>query len=272
MDNPILKGENMSKICPLYSGSTGNSTYIGTKECDILIDVGASCKGISEALKRVDSDINKIKYIAVTHSHSDHIKGLKAVLKRTGAVLIGTEKTLAEIRLRGYITEKNECINIDNGPFETDDIKISAFNTSHDAEGCCGYKIFLPDGKIFTICTDTGIITDEIRDTLTGSDLVLIESNHDIEMLKKGPYPPFLKVRIMSDIGHISNSVCACEIARLYKSGTKRFILGHLSLNNNTPILAKSTSESVLMDLGAKNGKDYLLTVAKPQDNGVIVI
>lgn len=272
MDNPILKGENMSKICPLYSGSTGNSTYIGTKECDILIDVGASCKGISEALKRVDSDINKIKYIAVTHSHSDHIKGLKAVLKRTGAILIGTEKTLAEIRSRGYITEKNECINIDNGPFETDDIKISAFNTSHDAEGSCGYKIFLPDGKIFTICTDTGIITDEIRDTLTGSDLVLIESNHDIEMLKKGPYPPFLKVRIMSDIGHISNSVCACEIARLYKSGTKRFILGHLSLNNNTPILAKSTSESVLMDLGAKNGKDYLLTVAKPQDNGVIII
>ncbi len=262
----------MSKICPLYSGSTGNCTYIGTQNCDILIDTGASCKGISEALCKVDSDIKNIKYIAVTHSHDDHIKGLKAVLKKTGATLIATQKTIDIINEKGYITDNNECIAIDNGDFTVDDIKICAFKTSHDSEGSCGYKVILPDGKSFSLCTDTGIITDEIREALNGSDLVLIESNHDAEMLKKGPYPPFLKVRIMSDTGHISNSVCAVEVARLYKLGTKRFILGHLSLNNNTPLLAQSTSESVLMDLGAKNGKDYLLTVAKPQNNGVVIL
>ena len=96
----------MSKICPLYSGSTGNCTYIGTENCDILIDTGASCKGISEALCRVDSDIKNIKYVAVTHSHDDHIKGLKTVLKKTGATLIATQKTIDIIREKGYITEE----------------------------------------------------------------------------------------------------------------------------------------------------------------------
>ncbi len=262
----------MSRICPIFSGSTGNSTYIGTKDGGILIDVGASAKGIKSALENVGSDFDDIKVIAVTHSHDDHIKGLKAVLNKTKASVFTHQDTAEVLIHKGLIPESTKLIIADTEDYIFGDTSIKSFPTSHDAQGSCGFNVLLPDGKKFSLCTDTGIITEEIAEALIGSDAVLMESNHDIEMLKNGPYPPFLKVRIMSDTGHISNSVCANEVLKLFKNGTTRFILGHLSMNNNTPLLAQSTSESVLIDIGAKNSKDYILTVAKPQGNGVMVI
>lgn len=262
----------MSRICPLFSGSTGNSTYIGTKDGGILIDVGASVKGIKSALNNVGSDFDDIKVIAVTHSHDDHIKGLKAVLNKTEASVFTHKSTAEALINKGLIDKDTKIILADEEEYILGDTCIKPFSTSHDSQGSCGFNVLLPDGKKFSLCTDTGIITEEISDAILGSDAVLIESNHDIEMLKRGPYPPFLKVRIMSDKGHISNAVCAGEVLKLFKSGTTRFILGHLSMNNNTPLLAQSTSESVLIDIGAKNNKDYILTVAKPQNNGVTVI
>jgi len=262
----------MSKICPLFSGSTGNSTYIGTKDAGLLIDVGASAKVIGLALERVGVSFENINAIAVTHCHDDHIKGLKTVLKKTGATLIATKETAECLAAKDIILPDTEVIILNDNSAAIKDLEIKSFATSHDSIGACGYSIMLPDGKKFSLCTDTGVITDDIRDNIIGSDVVLIESNHDIEMLKNGPYPPLLKVRILSDKGHISNSVCADEVKRLFKNGTTRFILGHLSLNNNTEFLAQNSSEAVLMDLGAVNGKDYILKVAKPKENGVTVI
>ena len=262
----------MSKICPLFSGSTGNSTYIGTKDSGLLIDAGASAKGIASALERAGASMEDINAVAVTHCHSDHIKGLKAVLKKTGAALYATPETLEFLVKENYVPAETQVIAMDGKEICVRDIKIGSFSTSHDSVGSCGYCVTLPDGKRFSLCTDTGVITDGIHSAILGSDAVLIESNHDVEMLKKGPYPPFLKVRIMSDMGHISNSVCSTEVLALFKNGTSRFILGHLSLNNNTPLLAQSASEAVLMDVGAKNGTDYILKVAKPDGNGVTVI
>ena len=114
----------------------------------------------------------------------------------------------------------------------------------------------------------------EVYDNLTieKSDLLLFESNHDIEMLKKGPYPPHLKVRILSDKGHISNNACSAELGSLLQKGTTRFILGHLSQHNNIPMLAKKTAEAALIDIGAENEKDYKLSVAAPFGNGVSII
>ncbi len=261
----------MARICPLFSGSTGNSTYIGTEKSGILIDAGASCKGIKECLLKAGADFGDINAVAVTHCHEDHIKGLKTVLKQTGAVLLATETTLEALAFKGLIPQgvKTEIID---GSIAVGDMEISSFPTSHDVAGSCGYSIGFESGKRFSLCTDTGIITPEIASAIKGSDAVLIESNHDIEMLKNGPYPPLLKVRIMSEKGHISNAACASQVGELFKTGTTRFVLGHLSLNNNTKDLALSTSEAVLMDLGAQNGKDYILTVASPKGNGVTVI
>lgn len=262
----------MSIICPLFSGSTGNSTYIATEKSRILIDAGVSAKSIIEQLSLRGADVSSINAIAITHEHSDHIKGLKPLLKKSGAMLIASEKTLEKLAQLDIIPANCKTVVLDKGCFEIGDIAISRFATSHDCEGSSGYTLSLPKDKKFSLCTDLGIITDEVSRELKDSDLVLLESNHDVEMLKKGPYPPYLKVRIMGDKGHISNNVCASELKKLLKCGTEQFILGHLSQNNNTPILARATAEASLMDLGAENNKDYILKVASPVGNGVSVL
>lgn len=268
----IFKESNMSKICPLFSGSTGNSTYIGTENGGILIDAGGSFKSISAALERAGSSASDVKALVITHQHDDHIKGIRPFLNKTKADVIASSKTLEALIAYDKIPAGIKTIAIDDSPLEVSGIAINRFATSHDCEGSSGYSFILPDGKKFSLCTDLGFVSEEIRNELNGSFAVLLESNHDIEMLKKGPYPPTLKVRILSDKGHISNSACSAELAELLKSGTTRFILGHLSQTNNTPLLAKSSAEASLMDLGAVNGKDYILTVASPYENGVTVI
>ena len=262
----------MSKICPLFSGSSGNSTYIGTKNGGILIDAGASMKRISDALISAGGDIAEIKAIAVTHEHSDHIMGLKTLLNKTGAKLITSEDTAETLANMDNFPPNSEVVLLYDNTADICVIGVSRFATSHDCKGPSGYVLNLPDGKKVSVCTDLGVVTDSVRTAISGSDLVLLESNHDIEMLKRGPYPPYLKVRILSENGHISNNVCAGELPFLLKNGTTRFILGHLSRQNNTPMLAKSCAEAGLMDCLAQNGKDYILTVARPDRNGVTVI
>lgn len=261
----------MAVICPLFSGSTGNSTYLAYENTGILVDAGMSCRGIANALQGLGGELEKIKAVVVTHEHTDHTKGLKTVLKKSGAMLIASTETLETLANSDIIPPSTKVIDLEQNGFYVDGVKVLRFNTSHDCKGSSGYSFFMPDGKKASVCTDLGIVTDEVRAAITGSDVVLLESNHDIEMLKRGPYPPQTKLRIMSDVGHISNISCAAEIKRLFENGTERFILGHLSLNNNTPLLALSASESALMDIGAQNGKDYLLKVAKPKENGVTV-
>ena len=262
----------MSKICPLYSSSSGNSTYIGTKNGGILIDAGASFKGIKDKLLALDTSPNEILAVAITHEHTDHINGLKTFLKNSNAALLTSNDTLHALTQKECIPPKTKIIPIDNKPIDICGIEINRFMTSHDCVGSSGYTLMLPDSKKIAICTDLGIMTDTVRQAISGSDLVLLESNHDIEMLKKGPYPPHLKVRILSDKGHLSNNICATELKTLLQNGTKRFILGHLSQHNNTPLLAKSCATAALMDLGAKIDKDYLLYVATPNNNGVSII
>lgn len=262
----------MSKICPLFSGSTGNSTYISYEDKGILIDVGMSCKSVLEALENAGGSIEEIRAIAITHEHTDHIKGLKALLKKSNASLLASEQTLETLMKMDIVPPKTQTIALDENGYCTNGILINRFATSHDCEGSSGYNVILPDGKKISVCTDLGVVTDEVRTAISSSDVLLLESNHDIEMLKKGPYPPQTKLRILSDKGHISNMACAAELKALLKGGTERFILGHLSLNNNTPLLALSSAEASLMDIGAQNGKDYLLKVAGPKNNGVTVI
>ena len=262
----------MSRICPLYSGSTGNSTYIATENCGILVDAGASFKGLCNALERAGGCYDEIKAVLVTHEHTDHIKGLKTFLRKTNASLVASKGTLSALLKSEIIPTNTNVIEIGDKPIDCFGVLVNRFSTSHDCEGSSGYSFILPDTKKISVCTDLGVVTDEVRDAIYKSDVLLFESNHDIEMLKRGPYPPMLKVRIMSDKGHISNNACATELKSFFANGTQRFILGHLSQNNNTPLLARAAAEAALMDLGTKNGVDYMLTVASPTDNGVTII
>lgn len=262
----------MSRICTLFSGSTGNSTYISTKDGSILVDAGASLKGIEQEIIRAGGDIDEIKAIAITHEHIDHIKGLKPVLNKTNAPLIASSKTLEALVKLDKIPKSTKMINLDEGSTEINGIVLNRFETSHDCDGSSGYTFTLGDGKKVSVCTDLGVVTDKVRNAISKSDVIVLESNHDVNMLEKGPYPATLKIRIMSDKGHISNNACAAELVALLKSGTTRFILAHLSQNNNLPTLARSCAEAALMDIGAQNMKDYILTVASPCGNGVTVI
>lgn len=261
----------MSRICPLFSSSSGNSTYIATKQGGIIVDAGASFKALEAALKRAGGSMDEIAAVCVTHEHIDHVKGLKTLLKNTSACLIASNKTLEALAEKDLIPANVKVIEGGESTVICD-TEIHRFATSHDCVGSSGYTFILPDGRKAAVCTDLGFVSDEVRNSITGCDFVLLESNHDIEMLKKGPYPPQLKMRILSDIGHLSNNACAAELARLLKSGTTRFVLGHLSKKNNLPLLAKSVAEAALIDLGAQNGVDYILNVAQPENNGVTVL
>lgn len=259
----------MARLCTLASGSKGNSTYISTTDGDIVVDAGISCKALLTAISEI-GDISRLRAVAVTHTHSDHIRGLKTFLKNTNIPLIASSQTIETLIADNIIPPDITIIAADNGIITLGDIGLDFFATSHDAKGSGGYVISLPDGRRAAVCTDLGVMTDAIRQKLCGCEVVLIESNHDVEMLRRGPYPPQLKLRILSDEGHLSNNACSAELPSLLKSGTTRMILGHLSAENNTPFLATAAARSALTAIGAQED-DYILEVAKPQTIGVTV-
>lgn len=261
----------MARLCTLASGSGGNSTYISTQDGDVLVDAGISCKSLMTAIEEIGGDITKLRAVAITHTHTDHTKGLKTFLKKTRLPLVASTPTLERLAKDNIIPDGIITIAAENGIVSFGNIGIDFFETSHDAVGSGGYVITLPDGRRAAICTDLGVVTDVVRQKLYGSNVVLIESNHDIEMLRRGPYTAELKLRILSEKGHLSNVACAAELPTLLKSGTNRIILGHISAENNTPVLALSTARASLAGIGATDGEDYILETAKPKTVGVTV-
>ncbi len=262
----------MARFCTLFSGSTGNSTYIGTAKRGVLVDVGASGSAILSAIAQQGVSEQSISAVLITHEHIDHIKGLSPILRKLKVPLIASPDTIKALEQRDKIPAGASVIEITDNSLQIADIKINRFPISHDCAGASGYTLFLTDDTKIAVCTDTGIITDEIRANLRGSDLCLIESNHDLRMLKNGPYPPELKIRIMSDLGHLSNNACAAELPGLLNSGTKRFVLGHLSRHNNMPNLVKSAAKNAFADIAAKENEDYILTVASVSGDKMMIL
>ena len=261
----------MAKFCPLFSGSSGNSTYISTANGSILVDCGASFKALKTAVEGVGGDIYDIKALFITHEHIDHIKCINTALKNLKIPLVASSDTLKALETQNKIPEGTKVVNIDDNQYDFLGIAVNRFATSHDTEGSSGYVFDLGCERV-AVCTDLGVFTDEVRSALKGVRTLLIESNHDIEMLRRGPYPPELKLRIMSDSGHLSNNACAVELPSLLKAGTTNFILGHISQHNNLPTLALATAKSCLMDIGAVENKDYIISAARPKDNKVIYL
>lgn len=230
-----------SKICTLYSGSTGNCTYISAGHCKILVDAGKSARSLCLALKSIGSDISEIDAIFITHEHTDHVSALETISKKHH-IPIHAVKACANIFARPG-SAVSSCV-VTHPPLYSvtlDGIRVSSFLTSHDSRCAVGYKIETEDGLSFGVATDTGIVTCSTAEALEGCHAVVIECNHDPHMLKTGPYPQFLKERIASKFGHLSNDDCATFVSYLAERGTKSFILAHLSLENNTADMALST-------------------------------
>ena len=261
----------MAKFYPLFSSSKANASYIGNKNSGILIDAGASCKKILNALSCNDLTPKSIEGIFITHTHSDHIKGLKILVNKLHVPVYGSEVTLQVLKHQGDIPEHVETVAMNiNNIITCGDCEIKAFPTMHDAEGSCGYQIHTSDNKYCAVCTDLGIVTPEVKQALRGCDMVLLEANYEPDMLWQGAYPFELKQRITSQYGHLSNQDSAELAKELIRSGTTRLLLGHLSPNNNTPELAVLAVTSALHEF--VQDTDYLLGVAPVETSGGAVI
>lgn len=250
----------MLKVCPLCSGSSGNATYIGTTDCGILVDAGRSCKAIITALETVGVAPSAVKAILVTHDHNDHISGLRVLAKKLRIPVYASEETLSGIIAAGCVEPATELYEI-SSPSDIADMYITPFDTPHDVAHSLGFRIEAGE-RVVGYATDLGRVTDDIWQGLYGSDLVLLESNYDESLLAVSSYPYYLKERIRSDRGHLSNSDSADCIRRLALSGTGRFILGHLSRENNTPHLALQRTALLLGQNGLVEGSDYILSAA----------
>lgn len=251
----------MSRFCSLFSGSSGNSVAIGCGGKYILIDAGRSAKKIKERLTQEDIDPRDVCAIFVTHEHTDHISGVRVLASSLKIPVFATEGTAECMELSGHARGVDLQI-MPSGGVDVGDMEITKFATSHDAAQSCGYSVKCNDGRKITLATDTGIITPEIHSAMDGADLVYIESNHDVSMLYAGAYPYPLKQRIASNKGHLSNEACAAELPSLARGGTTRFVLGHLSAENNMPLLARQAAVCEFGKYGIREGTDYLLSVA----------
>ena len=222
------------RVKVLSSGSKGNTTYIECGNTKILIDLGNSCKYVRNKLKDIGIDGNDIDAILMTHTHSDHIKGLKVFLNKFNPLIYVTREMLEDLDYLSHyyiITNKN---------FSIGDIDVQVIKTSHDAPGSVGYIISGNDKSIVYI-TDTGYINNKYFDVLKNKEVYIMESNHDIEMLNNGPYPFRLRQRILGDKGHLSNYDSSKYISSFIGNKTKCIILAHLSEENNTNELAYNT-------------------------------
>lgn len=260
----------MARIYPLFSSSKGNSTFIGSEKGGILIDCGVSFKRLCAALEVNRIPLEAVQSVFITHEHSDHVSGLKMLTCKTGCTVYGQKRTLQRLSDADKISSKSNIIDIMGISICSAGMEVQCFNTPHDTIQSCGYRIHTDDGKLCAVCTDLGHVTEEVDDALTGCRLVLLESNYDENMLRTGGYPLYLKERILSQNGHLSNDDCALQIGRLIERGTTHFILGHLSQDNNRPQIADSTVQNSLPQY--TRCKDYLLGVAPVETCGGAVI
>ena len=262
----------MLKFCPLFSSSSGNSVYIGDNSGGILVDVGRSAKQTDLMLKKIGIEADSIKGIFITHEHTDHINGLSVFAAKHNIPVYASTGTLAALKSKGVLTGKHIDISVTDN-IQVAGLDIKPIKTSHDCADGRGYVVTGCDGVTkAAIATDTGYISTELLSNITGCRLIYLESNHDVDMLKTGPYPFQLQKRILSNVGHLSNDACADALRALVNKGSTHFILAHLSMENNTPHLAYETATNALREMGALENRDYFLKVAEPENHDKLII
>ena len=265
--------KNEMYFCPLYSGSSGNTLFCQYGDTRLLIDAGKTGRCIGDALESIGVSPDTLSGILITHEHSDHIQGAGVMARRYHLPLYATQETWRAMTGKIGKVPGDLIRTVQSGKgFWLGEIGVEPFSIPHDAADPVGYRLW--GGKLsVSTATDLGVFTQDVYDRISGSTLVLLESNHDPDMLRANPnYNALLKARILGDRGHLSNESCAGALLRLIAGGTRNLILGHLSGENNTPVLARRVSETAMLREGIRPGADVRLEVALRDETGEIFV
>ena len=230
----------MTRFCTFASGSKGNAALLSAGETHILIDMGISCRRICQSLGNLGLTSEDLSAILITHEHNDHISGLATYIKKYKTPIITTSATARQIAYRIAGVERQlKCVEWGE-QCEFGEIAVTVLESSHDCAGSCAFHMDTPGGR-FGYLTDTGYIPGETARALMGAKFLVLESNHDVEMVRSGPYPYLLKERVLGMRGHLSNEVAATFAVDTARAGTQTIVLAHLSRENNTPSIALNT-------------------------------
>ena len=254
-------------VTVLASGSTGNCTLITEGGTHLLLDAGITARRIESGLREHGVTQDRLAAILITHEHTDHIKGLEVLLRHCDAPVYAIAPVADALRKMVPGADGRVCAIEPDCAVLIGETAVTPFAVSHDSAGCCGYRVSGESGS-FGCCTDLGVVTEDVCCALTGVDCAIIEANHDLTMLRTGPYPAFLKKRIRSAHGHLSNDDAAQLAVYLAETGTRVLILGHLSRHNNTPGEALRT---VQLALDASEPECVPALYAAPETGGLRV-
>ena len=262
------------RLCSIASGSSGNSIYVGSDHTHILVDAGIPGKRVTEGLHGLDLDIGDIDAILITHEHADHIGGLGVLLRKKNIPVYASKGTIIELlknKSLGNLAGIPFFEVKEDSPITIGDVTVNPMKISHDAREPLAYRFSNGDAKA-AICTDLGEFTDYTVDALKNMNCILLESNHDVRMLQVGPYPYYLKRRILSEHGHLSNESAGKLLNKIAHDDLKYILLGHLSKENNLPQLAYETVR-VELDMGDSKYKanDFDLSVASRYERSKIL-
>ena len=250
-------------FCPLFSGSSGNSLFIGAGDTRILVDAGMPGRAIEAQLRALDVAPDTLSGILITHEHSDHIKGVGILSRKYDLPVYANEGTWMAMQDKiGGVALKNQRLFYTGEDFYIGELNVSPFSIPHDAAEPVGYAFHYGSVKAAT-ATDIGHINEKWMSAVAGARVMMLESNHDMNLLISGPYPLQLKNRIKGRRGHLCNDDSARALVELCRAGLQNVILGHLSKENNLPELAFQTAYDALCAAGIRPGEDVTLEVAR---------
>ena len=249
------------EITILASGSKGNAAVIRAGEQAFLVDVGISCRQLTERLHQAGMKPEDLTGVLLTHEHNDHVKGLPVFCRKYRLPVFANERTWQ------YMPKKSEmersCCRLLPKKLSSGSLEIIPFAVPHDAASTVGY-VFKSGGSKCTYLTDVGFVTDEVRQNIADADVVVLEANHDVKMLEAGPYPYYLKRRILGDYGHLSNENAGRLLSSILHDNLKHIFLGHLSKENNYEELAYETVRLEITEGDTPyKANDFPITVAK---------
>lgn len=262
------------RLCSIASGSSGNCIYVGSEATHLLVDVGISGKRVEAGLSELELCGRDIDGILITHEHSDHIAGIGVLCRKYEIPIFATRGTIKAILQNGGKNAPDPSLFQE---IEADrkmiikDLSVSPMRISHDAAEPVAYRIGY-EGKKVAVCTDLGVYNDYTVECLKGMDALVLEANHDVNMLQVGPYPYYLKQRILGDRGHLSNENSGRLLNRILHDKLKAVVLGHLSKENNMPELAyEAVRMEITLGEGPYTGEDFPIMVANRSEVSPVI-